>query len=150
MCRASALALENDPVHVQGKVLRLWTTNENNGRHYRVEYAYSAPPGADSRHFQNKTELPKEIFNRLKEDGPIAVKVCRTDASNHQVLGERPRAYLDNASLRQTLGILALLAGAGAINLWWWWVSRREPVLFWSSSRTGSTCRGSLHLWGRA
>ena len=126
-CRSEALALEQDSVNVEGKVVRLWRTKPKNRTHYRVEYEYPAPPEAHPAVFRDKAELDEQHFIRLKEGGPIAVKVCRTDPANHQVVGESPRVFLDTAATVFCLGLLALLALAGVINLWWWWISRREP-----------------------
>jgi hypothetical protein len=117
------LALERDSVIVEGKVLRL-RTNAHRRYGHHVAYEYSAPPELEARTFQGETNrLPKEHFDRLKEGGPIAVTICRTDPANHQVFGEPPRSFASAAALAFSLGILALLGLAGVINLWWW-VSR--------------------------
>jgi hypothetical protein len=121
-CRADALALERDSVNVDGKVIRLWVTEANNGHHYRVEYEYQVPP--EPRVFRDKTELFEEHFNRLNEGGPIALKVCRTDLANHQALGEPRRLFSRTAALLVWLSLLGLLALAAVINIWWWWFCR--------------------------
>jgi hypothetical protein len=125
-CRAEALALEHDSVNRVGKVMRLWKTPNHGGWYYRVEYEYAAPPELDVQIFRNATELPKEHFDRLHEGGPITVKVCRTDPANHQVVGERHRVFSSTAVLFFNLGLLALLALGGIMNLWWWWISHRK------------------------
>src|SRR5262245_6206196 len=102
-------------------------TRAKKGWRYCVEYDYPALPEAGPPTFRNKTELPREYFDPLKEGGPIATKVCRTDPANHQVAGQPPRTFSSTAATLFCLGLLALLALAGAINLWWWWVSRRKP-----------------------
>jgi hypothetical protein len=126
-CRSDALTLEQDSVTVEGKVLRLQTTRGKGGWGYRVEYEYPGPPETESQVFRNETRLPKEHFAPLREGAPIAVQVSRTDPANHQVVGEGPRAFSNTAAMPFALGLLALLALAGGINLWWWWVSRRNP-----------------------
>jgi hypothetical protein len=126
-CRSEALALEHDSVTVEGRVLHLKTARGKGGWSFRVAYEYPAPPETESKLFRNETRLPKEPFGLLKEGGPIAVKVSRTDPANHQVVGEHPRAFSNPAAMPIALGLLALLALVGGINLWWWWVSRRNP-----------------------
>jgi hypothetical protein len=124
--RFDALALERDSVTVEGKVLRLWTTRANNGPAYRVEYEYSAPLEAEPRVFREQVQLYEEYFNALREGGPIAVTVCRTDPTNHRVLGEAPRASSSIAALVFGLTFVAFLALVGGFNLWWW-ICRRKP-----------------------
>jgi hypothetical protein len=126
-CRCEALALEQDPVNVEGKVLRLWTTQERRRVHYHVEYEYSAPADVDTKVLRDWTELPEVYFKRLKEGGPVGIKVCRTDPGNHQVAGERPRVFSSSAAMFFCLGVLAILALAGVLNLAWWWISYAKP-----------------------
>jgi hypothetical protein len=116
-CRAEALALEQDSVNVEGRVVRLWTTKPKNRTYFRVEYEYPAQPNADTPTFQDKAELDEQHFQRLKEGGPIAVKICRTDPANHQVGGESPRVFSSTAATLVCLGLIALLALAGATML---------------------------------
>jgi hypothetical protein len=125
-CRSDALALEGDSVMVEGKVLRLWVTH-GKGLHHHVAYEYPATPDAGARLLQSEEQIPEKAFDRLKVGGPVAVKVCRSDPANHLVAGARPRAFSDPLALPFVLGILAMLALAGAINLWWWWFCRRRP-----------------------
>jgi hypothetical protein len=125
-CRAEALDLEHDSVIVDGKVLRLWKTKPKNRTYFRVEYEYPASLKAGTPMFRDTAEVDEQQFNGLKEGGPIAVKVCRTDPSNHQVVGESPRVFLNKAAMVFCLGLIALLALAGVIMLWWWWISRRK------------------------
>jgi hypothetical protein len=126
-CRAEALALEQDSVNMKGKVVRLWMTKVKSHRHYWVEYEYPASPEAEARTLQDRTELSEEHFDRLKEGGPITVKVCRADPANHQAVGERPRLFSSIAALLFCLGLFALPALAGVINLGWWCICRGQP-----------------------
>ena len=127
-CRFDALALEQDPVIVEGKVVQLWKAPNRRRWHCYVRYEYPAPPQMGAHVFRNETELAEQHFNRLQEGGPVAVKVCRTDPANHQVVGEGARIFSSSAALFLCLGILALLAAAGVFNLWWWWVSCGKPA----------------------
>ncbi|HKB05639.1 MAG TPA: DUF3592 domain-containing protein [Gemmataceae bacterium] len=120
--RFEALALERDPVRVEGTVVRQWVTKENNGRHYRVEYEYATEAGG--RVYRDETQLLEGHYNLLREGGPIAVNVCRTDPANHQVIGGRSPTFASETPVRVSLGLLGLLGLGGAVNLWWWWVSR--------------------------
>ena len=126
-CRFEALALQQDSVNVEGKVVRLWMTKPKNRTYYHVEYQYPAPPEGDTPLFRDKAELDEQHFIRLKEGGPITVKVCRTDPANHQVVGESPRVFSSTAAMLFSLGLLALLALAGVLMLWWWWICRLKP-----------------------
>jgi hypothetical protein len=125
--RADALALERDPVRVEGQVVRLWVTRENNGPHYRVEYEYAAGAGDGARVFRDETQLVRGHYDLLREGGPIVVAVCRTDPANHQVVGGRPRDFSTAETMRVPTGLAGLLAVAGAITLWSWWTSGRRP-----------------------
>jgi hypothetical protein len=125
-CRSEAIALEQDPVTVEGKVLRLWTTPGKGSRIPHVAYEYPAPPGLEPQTFQGEGRIKDALFARLKEGGPITVKVCRTDPGNHQVVGEFP-PRLSSTSFAVWLGILALPALGGINCLWWWWVCRGLP-----------------------
>jgi hypothetical protein len=125
-CRFQALALERDAVTVEGTVVRLWVTTNKGSVIHHVAYEYPAPPGEEARTFQGKTKLPEEHIAFLKQGGPIAVKVCRTDPANHQVVGESGRVLASTAAFALCLGLLAVLALAGAVNLWWWWISYRK------------------------
>jgi hypothetical protein len=120
--RSAVLALERDPVRVDGRVVRLWVTKENNGHHYRVEYEYAAEAGG--RVFRGETQLLPAHYDMLREGGPIAMNVSRSDPANHQVIGGRPPMFASAESMRVPLGFVGLFAAAGAVNLWWWWVSR--------------------------
>jgi hypothetical protein len=141
-CRADALALEQDSVNVEGKVVRLWTTKPKNRTYFHVEYEYPARAEADTPTFQDKAELDEQHFHCLEVGGPIAVTVCRTVPANHQVVGESPRVFSSTSATLFCLGLLALLAVMGAIMLWLWWLCRRQPqaaqvfVLFRFSSWT--------------
>jgi hypothetical protein len=125
-CRSDALALERDGVTVEGKVLRLWVTT-GKGSSFYVAYEYPVPPELEAHTFLGETRLDQEQFAKLKEGGPVAVRVCRTDPANHQVLGEPHRVFASIAALAFCLGFLALLALAGVVNLWWWWICRGRP-----------------------
>jgi hypothetical protein len=125
-CRSDALSLERDAVTVEGKVLRLWvTTGKGSGLH--VAYEYPDPLELGARTFRDETKLDDEHFALLKEGGPVAVDVCRTNPANHQVVGKDRRVLASNAALVFCIGLLALPALAGVINLWWWCVSHRKP-----------------------
>ena len=126
-CRSDTLALEQDPVIVEGKVVQLWKAPNRRRWHCYVRYEYPAPPQMDAHVFRNETELAELHFNRLQEGGLVAVKVCRTDPANHQVVGEHARIFSSTAAMYLCLGLLALLATAGVFNLWWWWVSCGKP-----------------------
>jgi hypothetical protein len=126
-CRCEALALEQESVNIEGKVVRRWTTQERRRVRYRVEYEYPASGEVDGRVFRDWTELPEEYFKRLQDGGPISVTVCRTDPGNHQVTGEAPRVFSSSAAMYFCLGVLAVLALAGVLNLAWWWISYGKP-----------------------
>jgi hypothetical protein len=126
-CRAEALALEQDSVTVEGKVVQLWTTRLKNRTCFQVAYEYPARPEADGPPFRDTAEVDEQHFRQLIEGAPIALKVCRTDPANHQVVGEPPRVFSSTAATLLCLGFLALLALAGVIMLWWWWICRRKP-----------------------
>jgi uncharacterized protein DUF3592 len=126
-CRSEALALERDAVTIDGTVVRLWVTPGRGSGVHHVAYEYRAPSEVEARTFQGETTtLSDEHFARLEEGGPIAVKVCRTDPPNHQVVGASTRVFASTAALAFSLGVLALLTLAGVINLWWWWISHRR------------------------
>src|SRR5262245_25703244 len=74
-CRSDDLALEQDSVIVQGKVLRLWVTSGKRSSTCHVAYEYQAPGEAKARTFQGETRLDDEHFARLTEGGLLAVKV---------------------------------------------------------------------------
>jgi hypothetical protein len=141
-CRSQALALEQDSVHVEGTVVRLWTTRPKGRTYYRVEYEYTAPSRPGTPLYRHEAEVDKGHFDQLQVGGPIDVKVCRTDPANHQVAGEAPRVLASAVVLYACLGLLTLLALGGIVNLWWWWIWRRRPpprqvfVLFRFLSRT--------------
>jgi hypothetical protein len=126
-CRSQAPALERDAVTVEGRVLRLWITT-GKGSGLQVAYEYLPPTDSEARTIQGETKIDNEHFVRLKEGGSVAVRVCRTDPSNHQVLGEPPRVLASAAAFTFTIGLLALPALAGVVNLWWWWISGRKSV----------------------
>ena len=123
-CRADALALERDSAIVEGHVVQLWVTH-GKGQHYWVAYEYPATLNAGAAALQGEVGMPKECFDRLKVGGPVAVKVCRTDPTNHLVLGARPRMASDPAVVAAAMVILALIALAGIINVAWWRICRR-------------------------
>jgi hypothetical protein len=125
-CRSDALALERDNVTVSGKVLRLWVST-GKGSHKHVAYQYPAPSDAETRTFHDDSQISDEAFARLKEGGPIAVKVCRTDPTIHQIAGGSGPAMASTAAMYLCLGVLAFLALMGVINLGWWWKCRRNP-----------------------
>jgi hypothetical protein len=125
--RYDVLALDRNSALVEGKVLRLWKTATKGGWQHRVEYEFTVPWGDELRTIRDQTIVPEENFNGLQEDGPIAVVVCRTDAANHQVIGEHARLFATDTAMVFSLAIVTLFATAGGINLWWWWVSRRMP-----------------------
>jgi hypothetical protein len=141
--RSEAIALEQDPVTVEGKVLRLWTTPAKGSRTPHVAYEYPAPPGSAPQTFQGEGRIKDALFARLKEGAPITVKVCRTDPGNHQVVGEFP-PRLSSTSFTVWLVILALPALGGINCLWWWWVCRGLP------RPTSVLCLGSINVrWRR-
>jgi hypothetical protein len=125
-CRSDALALERDAVTVEGKVLSLWVTT-GKGSSLHVAYEYPDPLDLEARNFKGETKLDNEHFALLKVGGPVAVDVCRTSPANHQLVGQDRRVLASNAALVFCIGLLALPALAGVLNLWWWWVSRRMP-----------------------
>jgi hypothetical protein len=131
--RLDAQALEHDSLIVEGKVLRLWvTTGKGAGRH--VAYEYPASLEREAGMLRGETTLSRVYFDPLKEAGPIAVKVCRTNAPNHQVIGEPPRTFASLAAVAIALGLLALVGLAGVVNLLWWWLCRQTPGLVWHLS----------------
>jgi|SRR5579884_220280 len=87
-CRSRALALENDGVIVEGKVLKLWIT-QGKGRHYHVAYEYPAGTNPEERVLQDEDELPEAEAGRLKVGGPLKVRVEPADPTNHRVRGAR-------------------------------------------------------------
>jgi hypothetical protein len=142
-CRTDVLALEQDSVIVEGKIVRLWVSSANNGLHYRLAYEYPPTPHAEARWLQGQDELSERDFNRLAEGGPVAVKLCRSDPANHVVAGGRPRAFSNPLALPFVLGILSILALAGVMNVGWWWMCRGPrsvgAVLVLRAKRTTST-----------
>jgi len=139
--RADARALEQDPVRVEGKVVRLWVTRENNGPHCRVEYEYAIPP-AGAQVVRDETQLVKGHYDMLREGGPIVVAVCRTDPANHLVIGGRPPALATAETQRVSLGFLGLLGLCGATSVWAWWVSGRKPRPAFQPDGLGSLSPG--------
>jgi hypothetical protein len=57
------------------------------------------PPQMGAHVFRNETQLAEQHFDRLQKGGPVAVKVCRPDPANHQVVGERARGSRPTAAL---------------------------------------------------
>ena len=122
-CRAGALALERDPVSVQGKVLDLWVTT-GKGAHHHVRYEYSAATDTGPLAFRRKTTLSEKDYRRLEVGGAVTVTYARTNPAYHVIGGAPPPAYTNCWALAAALFILALLAAAGCINLGAWWVAR--------------------------
>jgi hypothetical protein len=127
-CRSAALALEGDAAIVDGTVVRLWiTTGKGSGVHH-VAYEYALPPLPAAHSFHGETRLSDEQFARLRQGGPIAVRMCRSDPANHRLAIEAAPVLASTAALAFSLALLAVLALAGGINLWWWWVCRGKPA----------------------
>jgi hypothetical protein len=125
-CRSAALALRRDPVPVQGKVLRLWTTTAK-GAHHHVRYEYSAPTDNGPLVVRHEAILAEKDYGRLDVGGPVAVTYCRTNPANHLIGSPPLPPYPDCGAVAVPLFILTLLAAAGCINLWAWWAARPWP-----------------------
>jgi hypothetical protein len=123
-CEFGVLAFGGDSLIVEGTVLRLWVTEVDKGRHYLVAYEYPATLEAGARLLRGEDEIPEKDFARLEAGGPVAITVCRSDPANHLVAGARPRVLSDRLAVHCVLGIVAILAVAGAGNLAWWMCRR--------------------------
>jgi hypothetical protein len=125
-CRSDALALEGDPVVVQGKVLALWvTTGKGSHHHVRYEYAASTEDGLLVQ--RGEAYVSEKDYRRLEVGGPVPVVYCRTNPANH-VLKCLPAGMSANWwAVLVYLVMMGLLAAAGCINLWAWWVARARP-----------------------
>jgi len=127
-CRADALALERDNVTVEGTVFRKWVSTGKGSTKY-IAYEFAAgSEGEAPRTIHGDTRIDAAYFESLKPGSPISIKMCRTDPDNHQVIGGQGHFISSSGAMFVCLGVLALLALAGAINLWWWWVCRRLPL----------------------
>jgi hypothetical protein len=122
-CRSDALALERDPVAVQGKVLALWVTT-GKGSHHHVRYEYSAATDNGPRVVRDEAYVPTTSYHRLEVGGPVLVVYCRTNPTYHWLGSVPPPASANGWAAVAFLFILALLAAAGCINLWAWWAAR--------------------------
>jgi hypothetical protein len=124
-CRSDALAFEQDNVTVEGTVLRKWVS-AGKGQTKYITYEFTAgPEGEAPRMIHGNTIVNGAYFERLKPGSPISIQMCRTDPANHEVVGGQGHLFSSGGAVLVCLGVLALLALAGAINLWWWWVCRR-------------------------
>ena len=125
--RSDALALERDPVTIDGTVLRKWVTHGKGAGKY-VAYEYTAATeGGAQRTFHGDARVNDTYFERLKVGGPIGIAACRTDPANHFAVGGPGRVFSSGLAVVVSLGVLAFLALVGAVHLWWWWVCRRMP-----------------------
>src|SRR5262245_48697321 len=126
-CRSDVLALERDPVTIDGTVLRKWVTSGQPAGKY-VAYEYTADTESRvPRTIHGDARVNDAYFERLKVGGPIGITVCRTDPANHEVVGGPGRIFSSSGAVVACLCFLAFLALVGAVNLWWWWVCRRAP-----------------------
>jgi hypothetical protein len=80
--RSDALALERDPVVVQGKVLGLWVTTGKGAAH-RVRYEYSAATDNGLLVQRQETNVPEKYYLRLEVGGPVPVVYCRANPAHH-------------------------------------------------------------------
>jgi hypothetical protein len=123
--RSDALALERDPVSVQGTVLGLWVTT-GKGAAYHVRYSYRV--GADnSLLLRQEATLTEKQYRQLKVGGPVPVLYCRTNPANHLLQGTPPPSFASWWVVSVALLVLVLVAAAGCINLWAWWGAREWP-----------------------
>jgi len=126
-CRSDALALERDPVTIDGTVLRKWVTyGKGAGKYVAYEYTADTESGVP-RTIHGDARVNESHFERLKVGGPIGITACRTDPANHVVVGGPGRIFSSSGAVVACLCFLAFLALVGAVNLWWWWVCRRMP-----------------------
>jgi hypothetical protein len=124
-CRSDALAFERDNVTVEGTVVRKWVSVGKGSTKY-VDYQFMADSDGEApRTIRGETRVDAAYFARLKPGAPVSIKMCRTDPANHEVVGGKGHVFSSTAAMLVCLGVLALLAFAGAVNLWWWWVCRR-------------------------
>ena len=117
--RCDAVALEEDSLDVEGTVVSKWYKRS------RCMIAYEYP--ANESFIRGEARVSPEHFARLKAGEPIAVKICRGDPANHQVVGAYPRIFSTRATVPFYAGMLTLLAGGGVICLWLSWASRPPP-----------------------
>ena len=126
-CRSDAVALEQDPVTIDGTVVRKWVTYGKGAGKY-VAYEYRADVEAEApRTFHGDARVNDAYFERLKVGGPIGITACRTDPGNHYVVGGPGRIFSSFDAVIVSLCCLAFLAIVGAVHLWWWSVCRRMP-----------------------
>jgi hypothetical protein len=124
-CRADFLALEQDPVVVEGRVLKLWVTASKRSRTHHVLCEYSAQTETGSSVVERKEKLPEKSFSQLTVGGPIAVQYCRTDPENCLIQGQALPTFSNAGAVVAALAILGVFALIGCINLWAWWATRR-------------------------
>lgn len=125
--RSDALALERDPVTIDGTVVRKWVTYGKGAGKY-VAYEYTPDVESEApRTIRGDVRVNDAYFERLKVGGPIGITACRIDPANHVVVGGPERIFSSSGAVVVSLCVLALLALVGAVHLWWWWVCRRMP-----------------------
>jgi hypothetical protein len=125
--RSDALALERDPVTIDGIVVRKWVTHGKGAGKF-VAYEYTAgTEGKAPRTFHGDARVNDAYFERLNLGGSIGITACRTDPANHYAVGGPGRVFSSVTAVVVSLCVLAFLALVGGVHLWWWWVCRRMP-----------------------
>jgi hypothetical protein len=124
-CRNQFLALEQDPVAVEGTVRKLWVTGSYKSRTYHLLCEYPVQTESGDRVLERERQLPATSFSRLAVGGQVTVTYCRTDPENHVVEGQFPPTFSTLGAVVAALVVLGILALIGCVNLWAWWATRR-------------------------
>lgn len=123
-CRADFLALEQDPVVVEGQVLKLWATGRK-GRTYHLLCEYPVQTDSGASIVEREVCVRQETYGQLRVGEPVVVRYCRADSANFLVEGQVSRVFSSAGALVAALIVLGLVALLGCINLWEWWATRR-------------------------
>jgi hypothetical protein len=118
-------ALEQEPVVVEGKVLRLWVTGGNKGRTYHVAYQYQLALEQGSGLVEQEAAVGGDYFALLAVDGPIRVTYCRSNPGNVRVPGDH--RWFDNwRGIVFPSVFLVFAFCAGGAMLWDCYQARRQ------------------------
>lgn len=74
----------SDGATAEGLVTKLVTSEEEQGKTYRVDYRFDTPHGR----FEGNSEVPLELWNKLQVNRPVVVQYRAHDPSSNRVQGQ--------------------------------------------------------------